>query len=61
MRAVCWMLAACTLHAQALSEWAFGGPDHRLYYRTDTRGNRIMDFSPAGYRSRIGVTLNAAS
>ena len=50
------MLAACALHAQPLSEWAFGGPDHRLYYRYDTRGNRIMDFSSAGYRAG-GVKL----
>ena len=50
------MLAACALHAQPLSEWAFGGPDHRLYYRYDTRGNRIMDFSSAGYRGG-GVKL----
>uniref|UniRef100_Q023R4 Pectate lyase superfamily protein domain-containing protein n=1 Tax=Solibacter usitatus (strain Ellin6076) TaxID=234267 RepID=Q023R4_SOLUE len=50
------MLAACALHAQALSEWAFGGPDHRLYYRTDPRGNQLMDFSFAGYRAG-GVAL----
>ena len=56
MKVVIWMLAACALHAQALSEWAFGGPDHRLYYRTDPRGNRIMDFSSAGYRAG-GVAL----
>jgi hypothetical protein len=56
MKVACWMLAACALHAQPLSEWAFGGPDHRLYYRYDTRGNRIMDFSSAGYRGG-GVKL----
>jgi hypothetical protein len=56
MKVACWMLAACALYAQPLSEWAFGGPDHRLYYRYDTRGNRIMDFSSAGYRAG-GVKL----
>ena len=50
------MLAACALHAQAISEWAFGGPDHRLHYRYDARGNSIMDFSAAGYRGG-GVKL----
>jgi hypothetical protein len=60
MKVVLWMLVACALHAQALSEWAFGGPDHRLYYRTDPRGNRIMDFSSAGYRAG-GVALPSAA
>jgi hypothetical protein len=50
------MLAACVLHAQMISEWAFEGPDHRLYYRYDARGNSIMDFSSAGYRAG-GVKL----
>ena len=45
------MLAACALHAQTISEWAFPGPDHRLHYRIDARGNGIMDFSSAGYRA----------
>ena len=45
-----WMLGACALHAQVISEWAFGGPDHRLAYRFDERGDRLMDFSSAGYR-----------
>src|SRR5215467_4701538 len=56
MKVVLWMLAACALHAQVISEWAFEGPDHRLYYRFDTRGNSIMDFSLAGYRAG-GVKL----
>jgi hypothetical protein len=50
------MLAACALHAQAISEWAFEGADHRLHYRYDSRGNSIMDFSSAGYRAG-GVKL----
>ena len=50
------MLAACALHAQAISEWAFEGADHRLHYRYDARGNSIMDFSSAGYRGG-GVKL----
>jgi hypothetical protein len=59
MKVAFWMLAACALHAQALSEWAFGGPDHRLHYRYDNRGNSIMDFSSAGYRGG-GVKLPSA-
>jgi hypothetical protein len=56
MRVVFWMLCACALHAQALSEWAFPAADHRLHYLTDSRGNSIMDFSSAGYRAG-GVRL----
>jgi hypothetical protein len=56
MKVVLCMLAACALHAQVISEWAFEGPDHRLHYRFDTRGNSIMDFSLAGYRAG-GVKL----
>src|SRR5215471_2217211 len=55
-----WMLAAWALHAQAISDWAFGGPDHRLHYRLDARGNGIMDFSSAGYRGG-GVKLPSAA
>lgn len=56
MRVVFGILAACALHAQAISEWAFPGPDHRLHYRYDDRGNSIMDFSSAGYQAG-GVKL----
>jgi hypothetical protein len=56
MKAVFCMLAACALQAQAISEWAFEGADHRLHYRYDARGNSIMDFSSAGYRAG-GVKL----
>jgi hypothetical protein len=59
MKVVFWMLAASALYAQAISEWAFGGPDHRLHYRIDERGNGIMDFSAAGYRGG-GVKLPSA-
>jgi hypothetical protein len=59
MKVAFWMLAACALHGQAISEWAFGGPDHRLHYRTDARGNSIMDFSSAGYGGG-GVKLPSA-
>jgi hypothetical protein len=31
------------------SKWVFFGPDRRLHYGTDELGNRIMDFSHAGY------------
>jgi hypothetical protein len=43
-----------------MSEWAFGGPDHRLHYKYDSRGNSIMDFSAAGYRGG-GVKLPAVA
>src|SRR5258708_11942870 len=57
---ILWMLGACLLHAQTpISEWAFGGADHRLHYRYDARGNIVMNFSPAGYRAG-GVKLPSA-
>lgn len=31
------------------SAWVYFGDDKRLHYATDARGNRIMDFSYAGY------------
>lgn len=51
---------ACALHGQAISGWAFGGPDHRLHYLPDAHGNTIMDFSFAGYRAG-GVGLPTAA
>src|SRR5581483_10249076 len=55
------LLAGCALAVAALaapvaSQWVYAGPDHRLHYRTDSHGNRILDFSYAGYRGG-GVRL----
>jgi hypothetical protein len=44
------------LFAQGTSEWVHFGPSHKLQYRTDAQGNRIMDFSSAGYKAG-GVRL----
>jgi len=38
------------------SNWVFWGDDHRLHYAQDASGNRIMDFSSAGYKGG-GVAL----
>ena len=40
----------------ANSEWVYPGPDGRLVYKTTERGDRIMDFSHAGYMGG-GVAL----
>lgn len=32
------------------STWVFFGSDNQLHYKTDSQGNRIMDFSFAGYK-----------
>jgi hypothetical protein len=56
MKVVFCILAACALHGQVISDWAFEGADHRLHYLPDARGNTIMDFSSAGYRAG-GVRL----
>jgi len=46
--AVLFVVAASTPAAQT-STWVFQGPDGRLQYETDSQGNRVMDFSYAGY------------
>jgi hypothetical protein len=53
-----WLLlaVAAALAAPAASKWVYFGEDHKLHYRTDERGNRIVDFSYAGYRGG-GVRL----
>ena len=45
-----------TALAQGTSIWVSFGPGGRLQYHTDANGNRIMDFSTAGYRQG-GVAL----
>ena len=47
-----------TSHAaeRAHSEWAKPGPDGKLVYKTTDKGDRIMDFSHAGYMGG-GVAL----
>src|SRR5262249_43873379 len=49
------VVAPCVLAAQT-SMWVFVDPDGRLQYQTDSQGNRIMDFSFAGYGGG-GVSL----
>jgi hypothetical protein len=41
---------------QVASSWVFLGPDNHLKYQADPQGNRILDFSYAGYRGG-GVAL----
>src|ERR1019366_2598448 len=41
---------------KAVSEWVHPGPDGRLVYKTTAAGDRIMDFSTAGYMGG-GVAL----
>jgi hypothetical protein len=42
--------------AQGRSRWVYFDDQQRLHYGTDARGNRIMDFSHAGYKGG-GVAL----
>jgi hypothetical protein len=44
------LIFAAALTGQQTSEWVSLGADHKLHYRADEHGNRIMDFSAAGYR-----------
>ena len=52
------LMCASAAFPQATSLWVYPGPDGRLQYQTDSRGNRIMDFSSAGYEAG-GVALPA--
>lgn len=51
-----FLAAVAALAAPAASKWVYFGPDHKLHYRADDHGNRIVDFSFAGYRGG-GVRL----
>ena len=51
---------AATASEPARSEWVYAGADGKLNYRTTPRGDRIMDFSHAGYRGG-GVALPEVS
>jgi hypothetical protein len=53
----------------AQATWVYFDPNNKLVYKTDSKGNRIMDFSYAGYMGggitlptiAVKVTVNAAS
>src|SRR3954453_22491423 len=50
-------LSISTLACGAItSQWAYPGPDGKLIYKTTPAGDRIMDFSFAGYMGG-GVAL----
>ncbi|HTW94496.1 MAG TPA: discoidin domain-containing protein [Tepidisphaeraceae bacterium] len=50
------LAAATTLGAAPQSQWVYPGPDGKLVYKTTPAGDRIMDFSYAGYMGG-GVAL----
>src|SRR5438067_13736356 len=43
------MVAAAAAQPAGKSEWVSVGPDGKLAYKTTERGDRIVDFSFAGY------------
>ncbi|HTD21815.1 MAG TPA: hypothetical protein VK738_04125 [Terriglobales bacterium] len=47
--AVAFLVVPCVLFGQATSTWVFTGSDGHLHYKTDANGNRILDYSYAGY------------
>jgi hypothetical protein len=53
---VCAFLALAAAAFAAESEWAHPGPDGKLVYKTTPTGDRILDFSHAGYMGG-GVVL----
>jgi hypothetical protein len=44
------LLSAAAVGAQGKSKWVYPDATGRLQYTADARGNRIMDFSHAGYK-----------
>ncbi len=60
LRWIAVLLATATMLAAQTSTWVSVGSDGRLHYRTDSNGNRIMDFSFAGYKGG-GVALPSVS
>src|SRR5947209_18476347 len=64
---MCWLALLMVLSAavggrsgpeapSARSQWVYPGPDGKLVYKTTERGDRILDFSHAGYMGG-GVAL----
>jgi hypothetical protein len=53
---LCGACAGVKSDNTARSEWVYPGPDGRLVYKTTPTGDRIMDFSTAGYMGG-GVAL----
>jgi hypothetical protein len=51
LAAIALALTAALLQAQGTSKWVYPGDAQRLHYAVDARGNRIMDFSHAGYEA----------
>jgi hypothetical protein len=45
------VFVTAALYSAANSEWVSRGADGKLHYRADAHGNRIMDFSYAGYKA----------
>src|SRR5579864_5184599 len=50
------LFCGAALFGQATSSWVFFSDDGLLHYAVDSLGNRIMDFSSAGYMGG-GVAL----
>lgn len=50
------IMLAPSLQAQAPSQWVYYNSSHQLQYQTDALGNKILDFSYAGYQGG-GVAL----
>jgi len=49
-RCVAISFLTAALYAASNSAWVSRGSDGKLHYRADSHGNRIMDFSYAGYK-----------
>jgi len=46
---LCWLITASSFAQKSKSQWVYKGKDGKLVYKTTPGGDRIMDFSSAGY------------
>lgn len=53
---LCWLIAVNTFAQKGTSQWVYRGANGKLVYKTTPTGDKIMDFSQAGYMGG-GVAL----
>lgn len=53
---LCWLIAVNTFAQKGTSQWVYRGTNGKLVYKTTPTGDKIMDFSQAGYMGG-GVAL----
>src|ERR1700755_768522 len=57
---ICALIACCAFAQNGKSQWVYKDKTGKLVYKTTAKGDRIMDFSHAGYMGG-GVALPAVA